>query len=142
MGNRLRVKLLARPLLAPPAAPVGACQAGTQGEIGPTNCTLSLDSGLQPLPQQHHQWVQNQAFTTPRPSATVRTQSPLTGQAATSRSTVAGLFYTSPARVVIYVLVLHMCTEWGVLLCICTRNGTCEHGGVSEHQTHIGSCST
>ena len=44
--------------------------------------------------------------------------------------------------VVIYVFVVHMCTEWGVLLCNCTRNGTCEHGGVSEHQTHIGSCST
>ena len=140
-GSTLCAKLLARPLLASPAAPVSACQAGTQGETWAD--TGSQEPFLWPyMPQHHHQWVQNQAFTTPRPSATVRTQSPLTGRAATSRSTVAGLFYTSPARVVIYVLVLHMCTEWGVLLCIYTRNGTCEHGGVSEHQTHIGSCST
>ena len=32
MGNRFRAELLARPLLAQPAAPVSACQAGTQGE--------------------------------------------------------------------------------------------------------------
>ena len=43
-GHTFRVKLLARPLLAPPAAPVSACQAGTQGEIGPATCTLSRAS--------------------------------------------------------------------------------------------------